>query len=135
MKPSTEVVLTLAEQLQRELGTGYDVLLDPVLDSIKGIRIAGRPSFVIFDRTRESTTIVEVSGSWLADDLPIAAAAQVLSVGKKNRDLHPRMVLVSTSRVHQMIREVLSRNGVEIIVTDRPAEAVSRVTSLIRAMA
>lgn len=132
MKPSTEVVLTLADRLQRELGKGYDVLVEPVVDSINGVRIVGRPGFVIFDRARKSTTIVQVSGSWLDDTLPIGAAAHVLSVGKKNRDLHPRMVLVSTSRVHQMIRDVLSDNGVEIIVTDKPAEAMSRVTSLIR---
>jgi hypothetical protein len=135
MKPSAEVSMMLAGMLQRELGTGYDVLVQPVIDSIQGVPIAGRPSFVVYDRERNSTTIVEVSGSWLADDLPIAAAAEVLSVGKKNRDLHPRMVLVSTSRVHQMIREVLSSKGVELIVTDQPAEAVSRVTSLIRAAA
>ncbi len=135
MKPSTEVVLSLAERLQRELGTGYDVLVEPVVDSIQGVPIVGRPGFVIFDHARESTTIVQVSGSWLDDTLPIGAAAHVLSVGKKNRRLHPRLVLVSTSRVHQMIRDVLSGNGVEIIVTDKPGEAVSRVTSFIRAAA
>lgn len=135
MKPSTAVTLKLVDTLERELGAGYEVLVDPVLDSIQGIRILGRPTLVIFDRERASTTIVEVSGSWLADELPIGAAAEVLKVGKKNRELNPRLVLVSTSRVDQMLRDALASSGVELIVTDKPAEAVSQVTSLIRAAA
>jgi hypothetical protein len=135
VKPSIEVATALGNVLQRELGTGYDVLVEPVIDSIQGIRIAGRPSFVVFDRARGATTMVQVSGSCLAHDLPMAAAGWTLRVRDQNQGLNPRMVLVSTSRVDQMIRAALAREGVEIIVTDEPAEAVSRVTSLVRAMA
>lgn len=135
MKPSTKVSIELMNVLQRELGAGYRVLVEPVVDSINGIHISGRPHFVVFDRTRGSTTIIQVNGSWLADELPIAAASSVFGMRNQNRELHPRMVLVSTSRVDRMIRDELAGEGVEVIVTDQPAEAVSRVTSLIRAAA
>lgn len=135
MKPVIEVGRALIDVLQRELGPGYDVLIEPVIGSVQGIRVEGRPSFVVFDRLRNATTIIQVKGSWLADDLPVAAASHVFRVRNQNQELHPRMVLVSTSRVDRMIREVLANEGVEIIVTDKPAEAVSRVTSLIRAAA
>lgn len=135
MKPSIEVATALGKVLPRELGAGFDVLVEPVIDSIRGVRIAGRPSFAVFDRTRGATTLVQVNGSWLVDDLPVAAAAHAVRVRDQNQGLNPRMVLVSTSRVDQVVREALARVGVHVIVTDEPAEAVSRVTSLIRARA
>jgi hypothetical protein len=135
MKPSVEVSTRLFHTLQSELGAGYDVLVQPAADSINGIPIVGRPSYVVHDRERGSNTIVEVTGSWLDDELPVGAAAWALNVCKKNKALNPHLILVSTSQVHEMIRDVLAKNGVELIVTDKPAEAVSRVTSLIRAAA
>lgn len=135
MKPSIEVARALAEVLQRELGAGYDVLVEPIVDCVQGVRIVGRPNFVVFDRARGATTIVQVNGSWLVDDLPVAAAAWAVKVRNQNQELHPRMVLVSTSRVDEMIRTALADAGVEVIVTDQPGEAVSQVTSLIRTAA
>lgn len=132
MKPAEKVSSRLLHTLQSELGAGYEVLVQPD-GSINGIPIVGRPSYVVHDRQRGSTTIVEVTGSWLDDDLPVGAAAWALNVCKKNKELSPHLILVSTSQVHQMIRDVLTKNGVELIVTDQPGEAVSRVTSLIRA--
>jgi hypothetical protein len=133
MKPAEKVGARLLSTLQSELGAGYDVLVQPADGSINGLPIVGRPSYVVHDRERGSTTIVEVTGSWLDDDLPVGAAVWALNVCKKNRELNPHLILVSTSQVHQMIRDVLTKNGVELIVTDQPGEAVSRVTSLIRA--
>lgn len=132
MRPATEIFYTLASVLKKELGAEYEVLVAPRRGSIAGVPIARRPDFVVHDRSRGHTTIVEVNGSNLREELSVAAAFQVLNIREDNKALHPRMVLVSTSRLDQMIRHVLSTEGVEMIVTDKPAEAVSRVTSLLR---
>jgi hypothetical protein len=135
MKPSARIILTLASELKRELGADYDVLVQPRRESIGGVPITGRPDFVVFDRVRGNTTIVEVNGSILRDDLPVAAAFEVLHKREQNKALHPRMVLVSSSRLDRMLRGVLACEGVATIETEQPREAVSRVTSLIRAAA
>lgn len=135
MKPATEILYTLASVLKDELGADYDVLVAPRRGSVAGVPIARRPDVVVHHRGRGSTTIVEVNGSNLRDELPVAAAFEVLNIREDNKALHPRMVLVSTSRLDRMIRFMLSEEGVDMIVTDQPAEAVSRVTSLIRDVA
>lgn len=135
MSPAFNVVMALASQLQARLGDGYEVLVPSRGKAVHGIPLNDNPTLAVVDRARGTTFLVEVTGGYMESHLPVAAAWQAVDVRDRNSALDPRLILVSTSQVWQMIRDVLADEGVELVVTDQPAEAVSRVTSLIRAAA
>jgi len=87
MRPATEIFSTLSSVLTAELGDRYEVLVAPRRGSIAGVPIARRPDFVVYDRNRGSTTIVEVNGSGLRDELSVAAAWQVLYQAQRKGEL------------------------------------------------
>jgi hypothetical protein len=135
MSPAFNVEVALASELQARLGDGYEVLAPSRGKSVRGIPLNDNPAVAVVDRARGTTFLVAVTGGHMENQLPVAAAWHAVSVRDRNRALDPHLILVSTSQVWQMIRDVLARDGVDLVVTDQPSEAVSRVTSLIRAAA
>lgn len=130
MESDNALTSLLETALRNALGEQYLVSTDVSMED--GSRLRG--DLVV--RRRDDPTklyIVELKMMTNGFDLPLSVANQMKRLFAEHQQLKPRLILATTSRVGNLLKQELVAQDVAIVQADQPSELSAGIAQVIRA--
>jgi len=127
MKGESQLVTTLATNLAQRLGSGYVVLPQSHSSGLVG----GNPDITVYNSNTNQVVLVEVKGSGLEFELPLATLPVLRRMRELNKELHPKLILITTSRVGLELRDALLHDNVYVLEAETQKNVVEDVAHII----
>lgn len=132
MENDFALVSMLEAALKNSLGDRYLVNTAPPYQVREGPAHI-RPDLIIWPQDDPKRPyMVELKMINKNFDLPLAVANQTRKMIEENRDLNPMLILATTSRVGNLLRQELDEQNVAIVQSEMSSNLADDITELIR---
>jgi len=129
---TVQLIEQINNKLPMQLGENYSIkpqYLD-IINRRKNIEM--RPDFEIINKKTQTKVIVEVKGSTLNDDLPLAILPLMNKFKYANKKPRVKFVLISVSKISKLLKDELEKEGFSIIEQSKNEDVINKLVDIIK---